>query len=96
MQMYYEKGITTKEITAWLCIPSSGYLSLAKTVFDSSVHIKSRDAFRQCLCRKFSWYSESKCIDRHHIAIIEEARQLINEYICFYNYERIQLIKTTR
>ena len=34
---------------------------------------------------------KAECIYRQKIQTFDKAKQLINEYVCFYNYERIQL-----
>ena len=34
---------------------------------------------------------KTECFYRQNVATIDEARQLVHDYIIFYNYERIQL-----
>ena len=34
---------------------------------------------------------KTKCIDRQKIATFRKAEQLIDDFICFYDHERIQL-----
>ncbi|MCC5466709.1 IS3 family transposase [Pelosinus baikalensis] len=34
---------------------------------------------------------KTECIYRHQLTTFEEARELINDYIHYYNYKRIQL-----
>lgn len=39
----------------------------------------------------FFFILRTKCVCRHKTATFAEANEMIDYYICFYNYERIRL-----
>ena len=49
-----------------------------------------QDTEWQCNGGKFLLYSKTECIYRHKPKTFQEADDLIDKYIHFYNYERIQ------
>ena len=41
--------------------------------------------------KNFFFILRTKCVCRHKTATFAEANEMIDYYICFYNYERIRL-----
>ena len=46
--------------------------------------------YDNALAENFFSILKTECIHRTKTASFEEARQLIDDYICFYNHQRIQ------
>lgn len=70
---------------------STGYFNLTKEY--SILPSMSRPAtpLDNACAENFFGILKTECIYRHKIQTIQEAKELIDEYINFYNYERIQL-----
>lgn len=49
------------------------------------------NCYDNALAENFFSILKTECIYRHKLSSFDEARQLIDEYIDFYNNERIQL-----
>ena len=49
------------------------------------------NCYDNALAENFFGILKTECIYRHKPATIQEAKEMINRYIYFYNHERIQL-----
>nr|WP_282432954.1 IS3 family transposase [Desulfosporosinus sp. Sb-LF] len=49
------------------------------------------NCYDNAIAENFFGILKSECIYKHKPKTFDEARQLINDYIYFYNHERIQL-----
>jgi len=70
---------------------SPGYLSLTKQYSILPSMSRAGTPLDNACAENFFGTLKAECIYRQKIQTFEEAKQLINEYVCFYNYERIQL-----
>ena len=52
---------------------------------------RRENCYDNALAENFFGILNAECIYRHKPKTFEEARNLIDDYICFYNNERIQL-----
>jgi putative transposase len=70
---------------------STGYFNLTKE-YDITPSMSRRgNCFDNACAENFFGILKTECIYRSKPQNLEEARQLIDDYIYFYNYERIQL-----
>jgi putative transposase len=70
---------------------SLGYYSLTKEYGIKPSMSRRGNCFDNACIENFFGILKTECIYRAKIATLEEARLLIDEYVYFYNYERIQL-----
>jgi transposase InsO family protein len=70
---------------------SHGYFNLTKQYGISPSMSRRGNCYDNAMAENFFSILKSECINRRKIATIDEARSLIDEYIYFYNNERIQL-----
>ncbi|WP_423754025.1 IS3 family transposase [Cloacibacillus evryensis] len=56
-----------------------------------SVDVQKRQLFRQCRCRKLFSHLKAELIERVRLRDYREAKKAIDEYIWYYNNERIQI-----
>ena len=49
------------------------------------------NCYDNAMTENFFSILKTECIYRQKIAILQQARQLIDDFICFYNHDRIQL-----
>lgn len=70
---------------------STGYFNLTKE-YDITPSMSRRgNCFDNACAENFFGILKAECIYRVKLQTFEQARQLIDDYIYFYNYERIQL-----
>lgn len=53
--------------------------------------LRNGNCYDNALAENFFELLKTECICRHKPETFEEANKMINDYIYFYNYERIQL-----
>lgn len=70
---------------------SPGYLSLTKQYSILPSMSRAGTPLDNACAENFFGTLKAECIYRQKIQTIEQARKLIDDYVCFYNYERIQL-----
>lgn len=70
---------------------SSGYFNLTKEYGITPSMSRRGNCYDNAMAENFFGILKSECIYRHKPKTLEEARQLIDSYIYFYNHERIQL-----
>ena len=70
---------------------SHGYFNLTKEYGITPSMSRRGNCLDNAPAENFFGILKSECINRVKIKTINEAKRLINEYIHFYNYERIQL-----
>jgi transposase InsO family protein len=70
---------------------SSGYLNLSKQYSFLPSMSRAGTPLDNAPAENFFGILKTECIRRHTIQTFDEARALINEYLYFYNFERIQL-----
>ena len=70
---------------------STGYFHLTKEYGITPSMSRRGNCYDNACAENFFGILKAECIYRAKPETIEEARQLIDEYILFYNYERIQL-----
>jgi len=70
---------------------SHGYFNLTKEYGITPSMSRRGNCYDNAMAENFFSILKTECICRQKIISIEQARQLIDEYIWFYNYERIQL-----
>lgn len=70
---------------------SHGYFSLTKEYGIMPSMSRRGNCYDNALAENFFSILKSECIHRVRPKTIAEAKELIDEYIYFYNYERIQL-----
>lgn len=69
---------------------SHGYFNLTKEYGITPSMSRRGNCYDNALAENFFSILKTECIYRHQLKTFVEARQLINEYIDFYNNERIQ------
>lgn len=70
---------------------SSGYFNLTKEYGITPSMSRRGNCYDNAMAENFFSILKTECIYRHKIQTYEEARLLIDDYIWFYNNERIQL-----
>jgi len=70
---------------------SSGYLNLSKQYSFLPSMSRAGTPLDNAPAENFFGILKTECIYRHKIQTFDQARTLINEYLHFYNFERIQL-----
>lgn len=70
---------------------STGYFNLTKEYGITPSMSRRGNCYDNACAENFFSILKSECISRVKPKTFEEARQLIDDYIYFYNYERIQL-----
>jgi transposase InsO family protein len=73
---------------------STGYFNLTQEYGITPSMSRRGNCYDNAMAENFFSILKTECIYRHKLKNFEEARQLIDEYIDFYNNERIQ-IKTS-
>ena len=51
---------------------------------------RKRNPYDNAMAEKFLLHSEKECVYRHKPKTLQEANDLIDRYIYFYNHERIK------
>ena len=91
----YEKETVTTELQLHsdqgFQYTSHGYFNLTKEYGFSPSMSRRGNCYDNAMAENFFSILKSECINRRKLATIDEARLLIDEYIHFYNNERIQL-----
>ena len=70
---------------------SSGYFNLTKEYGITPSMSRRGNCYDNAMAENFFGILKTECIYRHKPKTLDDARQLIDDYIYFYNYERIQL-----
>ena len=70
---------------------SSGYFNLTKEYGITPSMSRRGNCYDNAMAENFFGILKTECIYRHKPKTFDDARQLIDDYIYFYNYERIQL-----
>ncbi|SFM24841.1 Integrase core domain-containing protein [Pelosinus propionicus DSM 13327] len=70
---------------------STGYFNLTKEYGITPSMSRRGNCYDNAMAENFFGILKAECIHRHRIKTFDEARQIIDEYIYFYNFERIQL-----
>ena len=70
---------------------SQAYFKLTQEYGITPSMSRRGNPYDNALAENFFSILKTECIHRQKIASFEEARQLIDDYIYFYNYQRIQL-----
>ena len=70
---------------------SSGYFNLTKEYGITPSMSRKGNCYDNAMAENFFGILKSECIQRCRPQTFAEARQLIDDYIHFYNFERIQL-----
>ncbi len=70
---------------------SQAYFSLTKDYGITPSMSRRGNCYDNALAENFFSILKTECIYRHKLNSFDEARQLIDEYIDFYNNERIQM-----
>ena len=70
---------------------STGYFNLTKEYGITPSMSRRGNCYDNAMAENFFGILKSECIHRHRPKTFDEARQLIDDYIQFYNFERIQL-----
>ncbi len=73
---------------------SQGYFNLTKEYGITPSMSRRGNCYDNAMAENFFSILKTECINRHKLKTFDEARKLIDEYIDFYNNERIQ-IKTS-
>jgi transposase InsO family protein len=69
---------------------SQGYYTLTKEYGITPSMSRRRNCYDNAMAENFFSILKTECIYRHKLSTLDEARELIDEYIDFYNNERIQ------
>lgn len=70
---------------------SPGYFNLTKEYGITPSMSRRGNCYDNALAENFFGILKSECIYRQKIETPEDARKLIDDYVHFYNYERIQI-----
>ena len=70
---------------------SSGYFHLTKEYGITPSMSRRGNCYDNAMAENFFGILKTECIYRHKPKRLKDARQLVDDYIYFYNYERIQL-----
>lgn len=70
---------------------SHGYFNLTKEYGITPSMSRRGNCYDNAMAENFFSILKSECINRHKIHTLNEARTLVDEYMHFYNHERIQL-----
>jgi len=70
---------------------SQAYFNLTKEYGIIPSMSRRANPYDNALAENFFSILKTECINRHKIDSFEQAQQLIDDYICFYNYERFQM-----
>ena len=70
---------------------SQGYFDLTKEYGITPSMSRRGNCYDNAMAENFFGILKTECIYRHKPKTLDDARQLIDDYIYFYNYERIQL-----
>lgn len=70
---------------------SAGYLNLAQECGILTSMSRACSPLDNAPAESFFGTYKTECFRRKKVVTIDEAKQLVDEYIDFYNYERIQL-----
>jgi transposase InsO family protein len=70
---------------------SQAYFALTKQYGITPSMSRRGNCYDNALAENFFSILKAECINRHKLITLNQARQLIGEYIWFYNNERIQL-----
>lgn len=93
-----QAALKKEMVTAELCLhsdqgfqyTSQAYFNLTKDYGITPSMSRRGNCYDNALAENFFSILKTECIYRYKIATLSEARQLIDEYIDFYNNERIQ------
>jgi len=70
---------------------STGYFNLTKEYGITPSMSRRGNCYDNAMAENFFGILKTECIYRHKPKLFDEARQMIDDYIYFYNNERIQL-----
>lgn len=70
---------------------STGYFNLTKEYGITPSMSRRGNCYDNAMAENFFGILKAECINRQKLTTFDEARRLIDNYINFYNYERIQL-----
>jgi transposase InsO family protein len=70
---------------------STGYFNLTKEYGITPSMLRRGNCYDNAMAENFFGILKTECIYRHKPTSFDEARQMIDDYIYFYNNERIQL-----
>ena len=70
---------------------SQAYFNLTKEYGITPSMSRRGNCYDNALAENFFWILKAECIYRHKPETFEEANKMIDDYIYFYNHERIQL-----
>lgn len=70
---------------------SQGYFDLTKDYGITPSMSRRGNCYDNAMAENFFGILKTECIYRHKLKLFDEARQMIDDYIYFYNNERIQL-----
>jgi len=70
---------------------SQAYFDLTKEYGITPSMSRRGNCYDNAMAENFFSILKTECIYRHQAATFEEAKTLIDNYICFYNHQRIQL-----
>ena len=89
-----EKETVTKELQLHsdqgFQYTSRGYFNLMREYGITPSMSRRGNCYDNAMAENFFSILKAECINRHKLASFDEARSLIDEYIHFYNHERIQ------
>ena len=93
-----QAALKKEMVTGELCLhsdqgfqyTSQAYFNLTKDYGITPSMSRRGNCYDNALAENFFSILKAECIYRYKIATLSEARQLIDEYIDFYNNERIQ------
>lgn len=72
---------------------SQAYFDLTKEYGITPSMSRRENCYDNAMAENFFSILKTECIYRQKIATLQQARQLIDDFICFYNHDRI-LLKT--
>ena len=70
---------------------SQAYFDLTKEYGITPSMSRRENCYDNAMAENFFSILKTECIYRQKIATLQQARQLIDDFICFYNHDRIQL-----
>ena len=87
----HKEKYTISETCKFLSVSRSGYYDYVKRMDIPAKDLPLAEKIRECQEKCGRTYLKTECIYRTKLKTYEEAKSLIDEYIYFYNHERIQL-----
>jgi transposase InsO family protein len=70
---------------------STGYFNLTKEYGITPSMSRRGNCYDNAMAENFFGTLKAECVNRYRLKTFDEARRVIDDYIYFYNYERIQL-----